>query len=63
MTNRTEAFRLSVAGATALEYALLSSFLALALIVILNVMTFKVADGLGQINFDHESGLHVAAPR
>jgi Flp pilus assembly pilin Flp len=63
MINRTEAFRLSEAGATAFEYALISSLLALALIVILNVMTFKVADGLGQINFHQESGFHVTAPR
>jgi Flp pilus assembly pilin Flp len=63
MTVQTKAHRAHESGATAVEYALVASLIAVAVVIVMNTMTIGLTRSLGKVNFESGNAFEVSEPK
>jgi Flp pilus assembly pilin Flp len=63
MVDPTEQLRVRESGATAIEYALVASVIAVAVLIAMNTMAISLASKLGGVNFESGYAFEVSEPK
>jgi Flp pilus assembly pilin Flp len=63
MDHPSRAFDAHVSGATAIEYALMASLIAITLLIALNMMTINLVSELDKVHFENTYGFEVSRPK